>query len=357
MQGRPGLRARRIKPRASPHVAAMALALAVWLGACGADGDSERPAPQTRFAAALAAVRGTEPVGTGYGWIDVERLRGSGAGLRAQLSWAAEALGPGANDIARAGRSLRHLGVEPERADSLLSVATSYALGLRLDGVEPERVERALLSAGARRRAAEGATSFDLGPEWSSPLGSDLEPLGSFAARTATRPSTIVLARSELARGALISSSSPAIDANPLAVAADCLGDVVAARLVLNNHTHLPNVGPELLAFGVLAPGPGPRHEVLCAIGEPRGPVDAAARSLGVAFEPGKRDAVSGEPMRDLVASSEVEAFDEAGLRVARTELVTPPGTEPGLLFRAFNRGSLLTYMGLQPPPTPGPGS
>ena len=56
--------------------------------------------------------------------------------------------------------------------------------------------------------------------------------------------------------------------------------------------------------------------------------------------------------MRSVVASSRVETFALEGLRVARAELVAAPGAEPGLLFRAFDRGSLLTYIGLQPPPT-----
>jgi hypothetical protein len=153
-----------------------------------------------------------------------------------------------------------------------------------------------------------------------------------------------------------MSSAEPAIDAPVVAVAADCLGDVVAARLVLNNHTYLPNVGPELLAFGVRAPDSGPTREVLCALGEPRVPVDVAARSLSHAFDPGARDALSHEPMSSLVANSDVAVFDQAGLRVARAEVVDALGAEPGLMFRAFNRGSMLTYLGLQPPPTPGSG-
>jgi hypothetical protein len=46
-----------------------------------------------------------------------------------------------------------------------------------------------------------------------------------------------------------------------------------------------------------------------------------------------------------------VELYDQGALRVIRAELSNAPATEPGLLFRLFDRGSLLTYMGLQPPP------
>jgi hypothetical protein len=331
----------------------LALALAVSLGACGDDGETT---PQTRFAAALATVEATDPIGTGYGWIDVERLRQGGQGFRSELDSVSDALGPGADTIITSARAARRVGVDAAAADSLLSVATSYALAVRLDGVDPKRVEAALARAGARSKHRGEWTTFELGGEWTAPLGTSLEPLSSIVARDATRDSAIILARSDLAREYVMSSAEPAIDAPVVAVAADCLGDVVAARLVLNNHTYLPNVGPELLAFGVRAPDSGPTREVLCALGEPRVPVDVAARSLSHAFDPGARDALSHEPMSSLVANSDVAVFDQAGLRVARAEVVDALGAEPGLMFRAFNRGSMLTYLGLQPPPTPGSG-
>jgi hypothetical protein len=331
---------------------AVALALAASLGACG-DG-SESSAPDTAFAAALATVSGNEPVGSGIGWIDVERLRQSGSSLRGELAWAAGALGPGASDVVREGESAARVGVEPLRAASMVSIADSYAVGLRLDGVEPGGFEDALAAAGARTRGESDWKRFDLGAEWSTPLGSRLEPLGSLVARSATSSSAIILARSHLARDDLMSSAPPAIDAPSAAAAAGCLGDVVAARIVPNNFTHLPNVGPELLAFGVRPAAAGPAREVLCLLDPSNPPIAYTARSLRRAFDPDARDAVSGEPMGRLVSDSQVETFAEDDLQVARAELVAAVGTEPGLLFRAFNRGSLLTYMGLQPPPTPG---
>jgi hypothetical protein len=342
----------RIALRKKTVAAMLALGLPIAVGACGDEG--EGAPPETRFAAALATVSGHEPLGIGYGWIDVERLRQARGAPKAQLAWAADALGPGARQIAAAARSIDRTGVAPLEAQAMLSIATSYTLALRLDGVDPTRAEAALARAGAQRRRGGGWKTFNLGAEWSAPLGSSLEPLGSLAARSATRDSTIVLARSNVAREEMTSTGDPASEVDSVAVAAGCLGDVVAARLVLDNHTHLPNVGPDLLAFGVLAESSGPPREVLCAIGEPKEPVDAAAQSLEEAFEPGARDAITGEPMGTLVASSEVEAFEQDGLQVARAKLVAPAGAEPGLLFRAFDRGSMLTYLGLQPPPARG---
>ena len=54
--------------------------------------------------------------------------------------------------------------------------------------------------------------------------------------------------------------------------------------------------------------------------------------------------------MSDLVAGSELDTYDEGGLAVARVVVTRAPGTDPGFLFGAFDRGSMLTYMGLQPP-------
>ena len=167
------------------------------------------------------------------------------------------------------------------------------------------------------------------------------------------RPGAVLLARSPLARGEIEKSVPPAIDAGEVAAAAGCLGDVIAARLVLNNHTHLPNSGPELLAFGVSASPADLRRETLCVVGA-GDRVSSAATSLEGAFAGDARDGVSGEPMEGLVEAAELDTYDEGGLAVARAVVTRAPGTEPGFLFGAFDRGSMLTYLGLQPPPSPG---
>ena len=341
-------------------VALWAIALSfLILAGCG-DDDPEA-GEQTRLAAALATVTGPEPVGTGFGWIDVARLRDDPGSLGRELAWAAPALGPGAREIAGAGRSLERIGVMPLESEAMLSIATSYTLALRLDGVDPSPAAAALRDAGAKRGSDAGGakrgsdagwTTFDLGPEWTAALGTPIEPVGSLAARDAVRPQTLVLARSELARSKMLSSADPAIEAPVVATAANCLGDVVAARLVLNNHTHLSGVGPDMLAFGVSTGESEHPRDVFCAVGEPAAEVDSAAGELEHAFDRDAKDPVTDEPMRSLVAGSELDVYDDAAFRVARVGLTPAAGAEPGLFFRAFDRGSLLTYMGLQPPPT-----
>jgi hypothetical protein len=343
-------RPRRLSPGAGP--AGLLLAAAALAAGCGGSdpGPAEEP---TRLEESLASVSASEPLGVGFGWIDVERLREGRRPLVDELGWAAGALGPGARGLAEDAEGLGRTGVDLLDADTLISTASSYTLALRLDGLDPRRAEAAFAGARAKRMPAGEWTNFDLGPDWAIPDDPRLAPLGSLAARTGVRDGQVLLARSSLARETMERADPPATDSGAIAAAASCLGDVLAARLVLNNHTHLPNSGPDLLAFGVAADPPDRSREVLCLVGEPRR-VDAAVGPLERAFAPSARDGVSGEAMGDLVQDAGTETSEEGGQSVARVVITRAPGTGPGFLFGAFDRGSLLTYMGLQPPPSPG---
>ena len=122
---------------------------------------------------------------------------------------------------------------------------------------------------------------------------------------------------------------------------------------MLNNHTHVPGLGPDLFAFGVLAPAEGPEREVFCGIDDDPSRVDAAKAALEKTFEPGGRDAVTGEPMRAIFAEAAIESFEGHGHSGVRASLVEAPGRDPGELFGAFDRGSMVTWIGLPPPPLP----
>jgi hypothetical protein len=224
---------------------------------------------------------------------------------------------------------------------------------VRFDGVDSATVADTLPRSGARTGEDRGWTTYDLGGERSIPLDTPAEPLGSLGARDATRPDQVILARSDIDRSNMIGRDDVATAADSVAAGADCLGDVIAARLMLNNHTHVPGLGPDLMAFGVLPPPEGPGREVLCAIDEDSSTVDEAVEGLERTFEPGARDRVSGEPMRSLFSGASIEAYEGHGLAGVRVHLTDAPGTEPGELFGAFDRGSLVTYLGLQPPPLP----
>ena len=319
--------------------------------ACGGCGGNDDPAPglapppETRLLDALESIGGAESfTGTGYGWIDVEALPHD------DLEWAARALGPGGDRLVRDPASTTALGLRLADARRLVSLSGSYVFGVRADGVETEAADGALRNAGAKATRGSAWTTFDLGPPASRPLGGDLEPVGALASRTALRDDSIVLARMDEVRADLEGEGTPASEA-PVALASSaCLGDVDAARIVPNNFTHVPNVGPDVMAFGVEAAEGETRREVLCAIDESADEIGKAQAGMREAFEPGAVDAATGERISSLIAGAEIERLELDGLEAARARLELSPTNEPGFLFGAFVRGSLVTYFGLQPP-------
>lgn len=339
-----------MNPRAFGTVALVFAAVGLgWLApGCGSGDDGDR----SRLEEALSTIPGKDPAGAGYAWIDLETLRGEG-NLAAQLRWAHDALGPEASDLALPSAELRAIGVDPLSADSIVAVTSNYPSSVRFDGVDPAGIEAALAASGAREGSDRGWTTHDLGPERSIPLGTPAGALGSLGARTATRAGGAIFARADIDRSNMIGRDGVSTDDEAIAAAARCLGDVVAARLMLNNHTHVPGLGPDVMAFGVLAPPDGPRREVLCAIDRDQGVIDEATDGLERTFEPGARDAVSGEPIDGTFAAAAIEPYDADGLPGVRAVLEDAPGAGPGELFGAFDRGSLVTYLGLQPPPLP----
>jgi hypothetical protein len=106
---------------------------------------------------------------------------------------------------------------------------------------------------------------------------------------------------------------------------------------------------PQVFAFGVV-PADGGWHEVLCVADEDPEKVADAAAGMREAFDPASKDVVSGERMSDLIAGATVEELETGGIPLARAELEPPRGVDPDLLFRAFPRGSTLTYVGLREP-------
>ena len=122
------------------------ISAALLLAGCGAD---DEPEP-TRLEQAMATVPGGDPVGSGYAWVDLQRLREGGAPLAADLRWARRALGPDARDLARRSRELVRLGLDPLEADAVFAVTSNYAFSARFDGIDPAGIERTLRASGAR---------------------------------------------------------------------------------------------------------------------------------------------------------------------------------------------------------------
>jgi len=279
--------------------------------------------------------------------VGVEALGEGGNRSSNDLDWAAGALGPGAEQLANEPGPER-IGVEPARARQILSLVGSYAIGIRFDGVETARLKRAL-GRSARPRHHGPWTFYDLSDTPAIPFGTPLERLTELASHAAVRPGTAVLARFELARPALTGEGASPVDTPLMAAATTCLGDVVAARTVPNNFTYLGSEAPRLFAFGVDLTDAGPR-DVLCVLDESGEVADEAAAGMRDALDPGASDAVTGEPMSELIESADVERLEIEGVEAARAELVAADGEDPGFLFRVFGRGSTLTYVGLREP-------
>jgi hypothetical protein len=155
-------------------------------------------------------------------------------------------------------------------------------------------------------------------------------------ARDAFSRSLTVLAISETARAALLGRGGRLIDQPTYRAAADCLGDVVAARMVPDKLLLSTELGVDLVGVGI-----GRAGEVLCVLGGTHQRARTIAAALGRSLSPGARDPRTGEPISDLVGSVNVGTDSDDGVEVVRVELTPAVGSPRGFLFRAIARGSL----------------
>jgi hypothetical protein len=323
---------------------ALVAALICGCGSGGATGPA-----QTGLEHGLSSIGGGErTVGAGYGYVDLVALRNQGEPLERSISWAAKALGPGADDVIDDADARRSAGFRPEAADHIVSIAGSYAFGMRFDGVTADPGLTTQLSRlGATASQVSPWTFYDLGGERSRPIGTDLEPLGSLVARTAVSTNSVVLARSNTARADLAGRGAPVTTSPELEAAVECLGPVAAARILPSNFTYLPNIGPDLLALGVRFEPDGTVHEVFCAIDASSDEADHAAAGMRESFELPGGGTIGGRPLAGLIATTHVGVEQSGDFTVARADLTRRDSQEPGLLFSAALTGELLTYEGL----------
>ncbi len=327
------------------RIATALVGLALALGGCGS-GEEE----STRFEDAVQTVGdGVSPTGTGVGWVDLEALE------RSDLGWAARALTPQASAVLDAHAELaRTTGFDPAAASQALSVGGSFAFGARFDDVSPGRLPELLMKAGAKDAGAAGPwTRFDLGSEFEGSLTTALAPLSSLVSRSAVSPDGAGAGADRVRAGEPDRRRGRRPRGRAGRAGDDCLGDVDVARIVPGAFTHNQVSAPATIAFGVKSPAEdGARPEVLCGIDLPSSAISDRAELVRKALAPDAVDAVTGEPIGDLISGFELETSsgpegrDHHPRRAARD----PPNAEPGLLLKAFYRGSLLTYLG-----SPGP--
>jgi hypothetical protein len=305
--------------------------LALWLTACGND---EQPRPPGPLAAALSEIGGGGEHGSlGVGWTDPQLAReaGVGAGLMAT------ALGPNAETFVQAAPRLRRrFEFDPLSAQRLVSVGGSYAFGLRLDGVDGRGLRDALVRAGGQTREGGDIDLVDVGDYAEVPA--PLVPLGvlGLGARDAFGPTLTVLAISETSRAALLGRGGRLIDQPVYRAAADCLGNVVAARMIPDKLLLSTEVGIELIAAGIRGD-----REVLCVLGGTAERAREVATALRASLTPDARDPRTGQPISGRVSEVQVGTSSYEGVNVARAELTSAPG-ERGFLFGTIARGSLV---------------
>jgi hypothetical protein len=315
---------------------AAGLAIALSLGLTGCGGGTGNPPPSGRLAEALADIGGGGANGSlGIGWTEPRLAKKSGGG--AELI--ADALGPNAGTVIEAAPLLRRrFGLDPLSAERLVSVGGSYAFGLRLDGVDGRRLGQELTRAGGRVRQDGHLELADVGGYAVVPeplLRAGVHGLG---ARDAFGRALTVLAISARARASLLGRGGRLLGQPIYRAAADCLGDVVAARMIPDNLLLSTELGVNLVAVGVEADG----REVLCVLGgtaERAGEVDTA---LETSLAPDAREPRTGESMANLVSAVDVATASYEGVEVARAELTLASGQSPGFLFDTVSRGSLV---------------
>jgi hypothetical protein len=316
------------------------VALCLWLAACGG---SDNPRPSGPLADALGEIGGGGEHGSlGVGWTEPRLARA--AGISAALM--ARALAPNAESVLESAPELRRrFGLNPLSADRLVSVGGSYAFGLRLDGVDGSGLRSSLIGVGGHpKENDEGVDLVDVGPYAQVP-----EPLlraGIFGlgARDAFAPSFTVLAISANSRASLLGHAGRLIDQPIYRAAADCLGNVVAARMVPERLLLSVEVGIDLVAVGVRRD-----REVLCVLGGTADRAREIATALRGSLSADARDPRTGEPMSTLVSSVDVGSGSYDGVEVVRAEL-TPVGG-PGFLFGTIARGSLVQLINGQSAP------
>jgi hypothetical protein len=313
-----------------------AVVVAVTLAVAGCGDTPSTPPPTGPLAEAVATVGGGGAHGLlGIGWADPQLVAETSAG--AELI--GDALGPNARSvIEEAPRLRRRFGFDPLTAERLVSVGGSYAFGLRLDGVDGQRLGQRLVEAGGRARRAGELELVDIGDYAVVPeplLRSGVFGLG---ARDAFSRNLTVLAISETARDALLGRGDRLLDEPTYRAAAGCLGDVIAARLIPDNLLLSTDLGVDLVALGVSKA----EREVLCVLGGTAERAGEVASALKSSLAPNAREPVTREPISDSVAAAEVVRDRYEGVEVVRAKLTLAAGQSPGFLFGAVSRGSLV---------------
>jgi hypothetical protein len=336
-------RSHRMVERVPRHLVGALLVSIVSLALIGCGDNSSPPAPNGPLAEALSEIGGGGDHGSlGVGWTEPQLARAAGVSPRLM----ATALGPNAESVLEAAPALRRrFGFDPLSADRLVSVGGSYAFGLRLEGVGGSGLRGSLMRAGGHpKQGDEDVGLLDVGSYAQVPAPLLRAGIFGLGARDAFSPSFTVLAISATSRADLLGHAGRLIDQPIYRAAADCLGKVVAARMVPERLLLSVEVGIELVAVGIQRD-----REVLCVLGGTADRSGEIAAALRRSLAPDARDPRTGERMSKLVGDVDVSAGSYDDVQVVRAEL-TPVGG-PGFLFGTIARGSLIQLVNGQTAP------
>jgi hypothetical protein len=301
----------------------------VFLAGCGG---SDNPRPSGPLADALAEIGGGGEHGSlGVGWTEPRLARA--AGISPELM--GRALGPNAETVLASAPKLRPLGLDPFAAHRLVSIGGSYAFGLRLDGVGAPGLKQTLLRDGGHVRSGDDVDLVDVGDYAQVPQPLLRAGILGLGARDAFGPDLTVLAISDTSRPSLLGQSGRLIDQPIYRAAADCLGNVAAARMVPDKLLLSVEVGIELVAIGLKRD-----REVLCVLGGTAERAREITAALRFSLAPGARDPRTGEPMSDLVRGVEITSGSYDDVQVVRAEVTPVEGL--GFWFGTIARGSLV---------------
>jgi hypothetical protein len=278
---------------------------------------------------------GSESGSLGIGWTDPRLAQGSGLGVES----IADALGPNASAVIEAAPVLRRrFGFDPLSAERLVSVGGSFAFGLRLDGVDGRQLGRVLARAGGRVRQSGRLELANVGNYAEVPgplLRAGVRGLG---ARDAFGRALTVLAISGRVRASLLGQGDRLLERPIYRAAADCLGDVVAARMIPERLLLSTEFGVDLVAVGIRAD----RREVLCVLGGTAERADEIVHALEASLASNAREPRTGQSIAELIAKADVASSPYEGVEVVRAELTLAPGQPPGFLFATVARGSVV---------------
>jgi hypothetical protein len=250
------------------------------------------------------------------------------------------ALGPNADTYVKAAPELRRrFAVDPLAADRLVSVGGSYAFGIRIDGVDGAPLGLAIARSGAAEREqgdlffTDG--SYAVAPEPLLDAGLKLGAYGAFG------PDEAILTISKTARAALLGRGDRLTEEPVYRAAADCLGDVAAARMVPDRLLLSTELGVDLVAVGA-----GTGRDTLCLLGGEAERANEISATLERSLDPAARDPVTDEPLAGSIRASEVRRSSYEGVEIVRASLTPPAAEAPGFLFGAISRGSLVRMVG-----------